>query len=96
MLGLAIYSATIACLVKEERQPGMVWTQGDPVLQSRLDHDQEHHGIMIKNIMATSIMLTHQEVGFTRDKVRVQDGSKHQVFFLKKNQKCDQWSKYAT
>ena len=82
MLGLAIYSATIACLVKEERQPGMVWTQGDPVLQSRLDHAQEHHGIMIKNIMATSIMLllTHQEVGFTRDKVRVQDGSKHQVF----------------
>ena len=37
--------------------------------------------IVIKNIMATSIMLTHQEVGFTRDKVRVQDGSKHQVFF---------------
>ena len=22
----------------------MVWTQGDPVLQSRLDHAQEHHG----------------------------------------------------
>ena len=36
--------------------------------------------IMLKNNMATSIMLTHQEVGFTRDKVRVQDGSKHQVF----------------
>ena len=28
MLALAIYSATIACLVKEERLPGMVWTQG--------------------------------------------------------------------
>ena len=28
MLGLAIYSATIACLFKEERLPGMVWTQG--------------------------------------------------------------------
>ena len=28
MLTLAIYSATIACLVKEERLPGMVWTQG--------------------------------------------------------------------
>ena len=31
MLGLAIYSATIACLVKEERLPGMVWTQGEKV-----------------------------------------------------------------
>jgi len=28
MLALAIYSATIACLAKEERLPGMVWTQG--------------------------------------------------------------------
>ena len=28
MLALAIYSATIACLVKEERLPGLVWTQG--------------------------------------------------------------------
>ena len=37
--------------------------------------------IMIKNIMAAFIMITYQEVGFTRDKVRVQDGSKHQVFF---------------
>ena len=44
MLGLAIYSATIACLVKEERLPGMVWTQGDPALQGRLDHAQKRHG----------------------------------------------------
>jgi len=27
MVALAIYSATIACLVKEERLPGMVWSQ---------------------------------------------------------------------
>ena len=84
MLGLAIYSATIACLVKEERLPGMVWTQGAKQSKAALIMLKNTMAafIMIKNIMATSIMLllTHQEVGFTRDKVRVQDGSKHQVF----------------
>ena len=76
MLAISIYSATIACLVKEERNPGMVWTQGKATLPSDHDHNHQEVGSIqhkVKDLLGprqdqhgtshqVAVQLSHQKI----------------------------------
>lgn len=71
MLALAIYSATIACLAKEERLPGMVWTQGEKAWR-RLHLMYPYHQV---------VGLIQDKAKELPGPPQDQDGSSHQVAF---------------